>query len=113
MDFSSRRLAYEPLVSGHAAGLLVALGDPRVSEHFTQPEPSSMGPMLSQLRLLCAGPPAHRSQESWLNFAVRLPGDRLIGRIEATIAGTSAELAYLFDPSVWGYGFATEAVVWL
>lgn len=46
-----------------------------------------------------------------VNVAVRLLGtDRFVGRLEATIQGKDAELAYSFDPEPWGCGYASEAV---
>ena len=48
----------------------------------------------------------------WLNFVVRRE-ELLIGRLEATVSGDRAEVAYLFRPSAWVQGFATEALLWL
>jgi hypothetical protein len=61
-----------------------------------------------------AGAPAERSDERWLDYAVRVTeSGEAIGRLEATIIGERAEVAYLFGPNFWGYGFATEGLAWL
>jgi RimJ/RimL family protein N-acetyltransferase len=36
--------------------------------------------------------------------------EALIGTLQATIIQRHAEVAYLFDPQFWGYGYATEAM---
>lgn len=110
---ASATLTYEPLVPEHAQELVDALGDPRVSEHCPEPEPSTIESMRSLIHRLHDGPPPQRSGERWLNFVVRLGGSPIIGRLEATIIGPDAELAFLFAPTAWGRGYASEAVRWL
>ncbi len=107
----SCRLTYEVLSAAHAPELLEALSDPRVNRYFPQPEAATLPEMERQVRLLCAGPKDGAGQ--WWNFVVRLDGGGLIGRLEATLADGSAEIAFLFHPDAWGFGYASEAVHWL
>ena len=61
-----------------------------------------------------AGPPADRPGERWLNFAVSdAKTDELLGRLEATVHGGLAEVAFLFGPQHWGRGVATRGLQWL
>ena len=112
MTGRSARLAYAPLTATDAAGLFPALGDPRVSE-FLGPAPT-VGDLAAQFASAAAGPPADRPGEVWHNLAVRLlTGGESIGRVEATVQGTHAEVAYLLGPAHWGHGYAGEALGWL
>jgi RimJ/RimL family protein N-acetyltransferase len=43
----------------------------------------------------------------------RLDDGVVIGRVEATVIGATAEIAYVFGPAWWGNGYATEATGWL
>lgn len=43
----------------------------------------------------------------------RIEDGALVGRIEATCYGRWAEIAYVFGPTYWGHGYATEASRWL
>ena len=55
------------------------------------------------LRLSIAGPPSEATGERWLNFTVRLAESReVIGRLEANIHDHLAELAFLYNPRLWG-----------
>jgi RimJ/RimL family protein N-acetyltransferase len=61
-----------------------------------------------------SGPPPSRASEVWINFTVRLQETRqVLGRLEATIHNGIAEVAFLFSPSVWGLGYATEGLLML
>ncbi len=66
------------------------------------------------LRRALKGPGEKNVDEHWINFAARLvETGELIGRIEATIHHNLAEVAFLFNPGVWGHGYATEGLLWL
>ncbi len=70
--------------------------------------------MVERIEQLLRGAPAEFAPERWFNFVVRRSSDSIvIGRIEATTYSTWAEVAYLFDPTQWGLGYATEATAWL
>ena len=108
------RLAIEPLTVDDAADLFAALSDPRVYAHIDAAPPRDAGALRASLARMVGGPPADRAGEAWWNFAVRLAGSgEAIGRLEATIVDDRAEIAYLFGPDHWGYGYAAEAVGWL
>ena len=69
--------------------------------------------MTSTFARMAAGPPASRTSERWVNFAVRLSStEDYIGRVEATCYGTWGEVAYVFGAAWWGKGFAGEAMRW-
>ena len=105
------RLTVEPLRPEHAEELHAALSDPAVHRFVGTSGPWTVAAVRSRLERVAAGPPAG-SPEVWLNFAVRREA-RLVGRLESTVHGELAEVAYLFDPAVGGQGYATEAVQWL
>lgn len=66
------------------------------------------------LRRAIAGPPATCVKEHWINYAARLTETgELIGRVEATVHDDLAEVAFLYNPSFWGRGYATEGLEWL
>ena len=37
----------------------------------------------------------------------------MLGRLEATLHDSIAEVAFLFGPNYWGKGYASEALEWL
>lgn len=108
---STERLTTEALGLEHAADLFQALRDERVGRYIGGPDVTTLEALQDRITRLGAGPPDDRD-ELWLNFAVIFAGD-VIGRIEATLHGGVAEIAYVFGPAWWGRGYATEAVSWL
>jgi RimJ/RimL family protein N-acetyltransferase len=108
---ATARLVIEPLRPGHAEELHAALADPAVHRYVATSGPWTVQAVRDRLERVAAGPPAG-SHDVWLNFAVRRQA-RLVGRLESTVHGELAEIAYLFDPAVSGRGYATEAVEWL
>src|SRR5450432_531491 len=109
----SARLSYELIRPRHAAELQSALCDPRVYAFISAPCPTPSDLEISFERK-AAGAPAHRPDERWLDYAVRRRDTGgTIGRLEATVIGRRAEVAYLFGPSFWGFGYATEGLEWL
>lgn len=105
------RLVLEALEVRHTDALHDALRDPAVHEFIETSGPWTRETVRRRLEQLAQGPPPG-SDDVWLNYVVLL-GDRLVGRVEATVHGPLAEVAYLFDPGVSGHGYATESVEWL
>lgn len=106
---ASARLVLEPLVAGHAAEMYEALSDPAIYEFENEP-PESLAWLRGQYEKL----ESRRSPdgtEYWLNWVVRLPGERAMGFVQATVyRGGWADVAYVFSSAWWGKGYACEAV---
>jgi ribosomal-protein-alanine N-acetyltransferase len=111
----TERLVIEPLAHEHADGLLAALDDPRVGEHIGGPDVTTIERLHHRIDRLAEGPPADWPEDRWLNWVARRADDGLIvGRLEATTYPDGwAEVAYVFGPSTWGQGYATEGVRWM
>ena len=59
-------------------------------------------------------PPSEATGERWLSIAVRLTESReVIGRLEANIHNHLAEVAFLYNPRLWGRGYAFQGLQWL
>jgi RimJ/RimL family protein N-acetyltransferase len=111
LPFETDRLLIEPLRADHAAGLFGPLSDPRVYESIGGAPPASVAVLADRFARMISGPPPHRTDEQWLNYAVRLRvDDTLIGTLQADISHERAEVAYLFGPAYWGRGYAKEAM---
>ena len=112
--FQTTRLSYAPLAAEDAAVLFPLLADPAVYRYIDAHPPASIGELAARFDRVRAGPPSDRTGESWWNYTVRLLESGLaVGRLEATIVGDRAEVAYLFGQMYWGKGYATEALTWL
>ena len=111
MMAATARLTIETLDLDHAPGLFAALDDGRVGRYIGGPDVTTRDALVDRIALLRRGAPVD-SGETWLNWAVCLT-DEVIGRIEATLHDGIAEIAYVFGPTWWGHGFATEATGWL
>jgi RimJ/RimL family protein N-acetyltransferase len=114
----TERLSIAALHPADAPELFTALDHPDVGRFIGGPEASSVDAMRERIERVNAGPPRTRSRdragERWWNFVVRAGADgRVLGRLEATTYGDWGEIAYVFDPRVWGAGYATEATTWL
>jgi len=114
MQLESQRLQYEKITPAHAAELQEALCDDRVYEFITDHGTPTADALLQVFTRKALGSPPARSDETWLDYAVRSKESGItVGRIEATILEGQAEVAYLLGPRYWGYGFALEAIRWL
>jgi RimJ/RimL family protein N-acetyltransferase len=106
------RLVIEELRVEHLAELATHLCHPEVYEHIGG-VPSHDDFILDRERAL-RGPRSAASSERWLNFLVReASSDLVLGRLEATLHDSIAEVAFLFSPTHWGKGFALEALAWM
>ena len=106
-------LAIEPLREDHLDALADALCKPEVYRHLEDEVPSRDTFVLG-LRRALQGPPPSSTGQRWLHWCVGLPGQaRPLGRLEATVHGPVAEVAFLFDPAVWGQGLAHAGLEWM
>jgi RimJ/RimL family protein N-acetyltransferase len=106
------RLKFQPLSGADIPELENVLRNEDVYR-FIGGKPSSSDFWLGTERAI-SGPTEDRTSEVWLNFSARLQGtDQLVGQLQATIHHGVAEVAFLFAPSVWGHGYATEGLLWL
>ena len=108
---STERLTIEPLALRHAQQLFDALNDELVGRFLDGPDVTTVEALEQKIIRVTSEAPPERS-EVWRNFAVLLDG-RVIGRLEATLHRSVAEVAYVFGPAWWGHGYATEATAWL
>ncbi len=104
-------LIIQPIDIEHADGLFHALDFDGVYQFITQPRPRNSGEVRARIERVNVEPNPDSGQE-WLNFVVLLNSE-VIGRLEATLIGESAEIAYLFNPLVSGKGYATTGTLWL
>jgi RimJ/RimL family protein N-acetyltransferase len=112
--FVTERLRIEPLEPLHAAGLHAALDHPDVGTFIGGPDVTTLDALRARIERLAVGPARPAPGARWWNFAVLLRAEpRIIGRLEATTYGDWGEIAYVFGPSWWGRGLASEASHWL
>jgi RimJ/RimL family protein N-acetyltransferase len=111
LDHSGLRI--EVLQPQHIPALAAVLRDPAVYRFLGGPVPDDEQFRLGLSRAL-AGPPPDRPGERWLHYLVRHAdsGD-VLGRLECTVTGRVAEVAFLFAPAAWGRGHARAGLHWL
>lgn len=103
------RIRLEPLVMDHALELFVVLSDPAIYEFENDP-PRSLEWLRYRYSLLerRASPDG---REKWLNWAVRISNQDLIGYVQATLHDDGRTfIAYEFSSQHWGKNLAFEAV---
>lgn len=106
------RLLVEPLRAEHLVELATHLRVPEVYEHIGGLP--SLEDFVLDRQIALRGPSSTASDERWLNFLVREHAtNQVLGRLEATLHDSIAEVAFLFGPKHWGKGFASEALAWL
>ena len=107
----TERLALEPLGHEHADGLVAALDHPSVGAFLGGPDVTTVEALHARIDWLRD---AALPGEQFLNFAIRRLADgAILGRLEATVHPTWAELAYLVGPAYQRQGYAREATRWL
>jgi RimJ/RimL family protein N-acetyltransferase len=111
--FRTARLAVLPLKIEYAAEMAKVLADPDLYT-FTGGEPPTVEGLENRYRRQLAGPA--RDDEDWLNWVLQ-HDDRLVGYVQATLTGSTAEIAWVVGTDWQGRGYAKEAalglVAWL
>jgi RimJ/RimL family protein N-acetyltransferase len=114
MHFVTQRLLLEPLTRDHAPDLASALLDARVYTYIAGEHPTTVDALADKFARMAAGPPPHCVGETWINFVARIAATgEAIGVLEVTVLEARAEVGYMFGPSHWGQGYASEALTWL
>jgi RimJ/RimL family protein N-acetyltransferase len=104
---STERLDLLPLRVEHAAEMAEVLADPALHT-FIGGTPHSPQALLARYERLVAGSPD--PAEQWLNWVISLRSEgRLVGTVQATIAGRTAEIAWVVGTPWQGRGIASEA----
>ena len=102
------RLVLQPVSTGHAEALAEALADPAVYA-FTGGEPEDASWWRSRLAFLEPGR-SPDGRELWLNWVVELSATtEIVGYVQATVTGASADVAYVLGTRWQGHGYAQEA----
>ncbi|MFF0270042.1 GNAT family N-acetyltransferase [Kribbella sp. NPDC004536] len=102
---ATERLRLLPLRVEHAVRMAEVLSDPSLYT-FTGGEPPTVEALEARYRRQLAGP--GNEDEQWLNWVVEYDGD-LIGYVQATVTGSTAEIAWVIGTAWQGRGFAKEA----
>jgi RimJ/RimL family protein N-acetyltransferase len=93
--------------------MAAVLSDPSLYT-YTGGEPPTVEALEARYRRQLAG--SGHSDEQWLNWVVEHDGD-LVGYVQATVSGSTAEIAWVIGTAWQGRGFAKEAaqglVTWL
>jgi len=105
----TQRLRLEPLTPQHAPSLFAALSEPRIYSYIPDDPPPDSAALAQRYRQL-ARRRSPSGAELWLNWAVQRKHEHdYIGALQATVAAErQATIAYLFNPAVWGTGYAQE-----
>jgi len=107
------RLTMLPLKVEYAGAMAKVLADPSLYT-FTGGEPPTVESLEARYARQLEGP--GREDEQWLNWVIQHDGD-LIGYVQATITGGTAEIAWVIGTAWQGRGYAKEAaeglVTWL
>ncbi|MFF1817722.1 GNAT family N-acetyltransferase [Kribbella sp. NPDC058245] len=107
--FSTARLSLLPLEPRYAAEMTAVLADPALYA-FTGGEPPTVAALGARYERQVAGP--GRADEYWLNWVIQA-GDELIGFVQSTVTGSTAEIAWVLGSAWQGHGYAKEAAIGL
>jgi RimJ/RimL family protein N-acetyltransferase len=103
----------QPLQVEHAGEMAKVLSDPDLYT-FTGGEPPTRDVLEARYRRQLAGP--GRTDEQWFNWVIR-HDDELVGYVQTTVTGSTAEIAWVIGTGWQGHGYAKEAarglVTWL
>ena len=96
----------QPLQVEHAREMAKVLSDPDLYT-FTGGEPPSVDVLEARYRRQLAGP--DRTDEQWFNWVIR-HDDELVGYVQTTVTGSTAEIAWVIGTDWQGRGYAHDAV---
>jgi len=114
MHLESARLVYEQITKQHAQELKSCLCDPKVYENVDDGIAPTFDELLQSFASRERGSPEQRRDETWVNYAVRIKEYQVvIGRVEATVIESRAEVAYILGVSYWRQGYGSESLTWL
>ena len=106
----TERLSLEPLKVDDAQEMVEVLADPAIYR-FTGGEPPTLPELQARYQLQVTGRSPDGTQ-AWLNWIVRLAaGGSAIGFVQATLVGSTADVAWLINPRWQGKGYASEAAI--
>lgn len=101
MTIETPRLRLVPLRVEHADEMAAVLADPHL-HYFIGGVPSTPAELRARYERLVAGPPA------WRNWVIEEKGS-LVGYVQATVEGRTAEIAWVVGTPWQGRGLAAEA----
>ncbi|MFI6675938.1 GNAT family N-acetyltransferase [Kribbella sp. NPDC050470] len=104
-SFHTARLVMLPLQVEYAGEMAEVLSDPDLYT-FTGGEPPTVEALENRYRRQLAGP--GRENEYWLNWVVQYDS-QLVGYVQATVTGRTAEIAWVIGTAWQGRGYAKEA----
>ncbi|GAB3930128.1 GNAT family N-acetyltransferase [Kribbella albertanoniae] len=107
--FSTSRLTLLPLAPLYAEEMAGVLADPALYA-FTGGEPPTVDALRARYERQLAG--SGRADEHWLNWVIQA-GDELIGFVQSTVTGSTAEVAWVIGSAWQGHGYAKEAALGL
>lgn len=113
LEACTERLRIEKLTTQHAQQLFEPLQDSRIYTYIQEVPPPTIEALEHRYIQLIAGPDPGAG-ERWLNWIMVLKNSMVpIGSLQATVAGSNAEIAYVVFPDYWRQGFAREGLCWL
>lgn len=99
----------EPIRATHAKGLFPVLSEPGLYQFIEYPPPKTEEDLAQRFKRGEAGGSADGS-EVWLNWAIRLRSQELVGHVQATIMqGDMSWIAYMVSERHWGKGLGRAA----
>jgi RimJ/RimL family protein N-acetyltransferase len=111
--FRTARLTMVPLRVEYAEEMAKVLADPDLYT-FTGGEPPTAKGLETRYRRQLDGP--NKANEHWLNWMIQYD-DQFVGYVQATVTGSTAEIAWVVGTDWQGHGYAKEAarglVAWL